>query len=93
MTYESEFRIKEKEFYPRKYFTHDKVIEELANIVKEADSEIVDLRSEVHSLESTLDINARVTESVIDKYDALKIKCVIFTVLSVSCLFLVAIIP
>ena len=40
MRYESEFRIKEKEFRPRKDFNHDKVINELSNIVKAADADI-----------------------------------------------------
>jgi predicted neutral ceramidase superfamily lipid hydrolase len=40
MKYESEFRIKEKEFRPRKDFKHQQVVNELANIVKRADLEI-----------------------------------------------------
>ena len=40
MKYESEFRIKEKEFRPRKDFKHQQVVDELANIVKRADLEI-----------------------------------------------------
>lgn len=51
MKYETEFRIKEKEFRPRKKFKHDRVIEELANIVKEADNHIEDMNSEVKLLE------------------------------------------
>jgi predicted neutral ceramidase superfamily lipid hydrolase len=43
MKYESEFRIKEKEFYPREKHSHKKVIDELANIVKRADLEIDEL--------------------------------------------------
>lgn len=40
MKFESEFRIKEKEFRPRKNFKHQQVVDELANIVKRADLEI-----------------------------------------------------
>jgi hypothetical protein len=40
MKFESEFRIKEKEFRPRGKFKHDQVVDELANIVKRADLEI-----------------------------------------------------
>lgn len=43
MKYESEFRIKEKEFRPRKNFKHREVVDELANIVRCADDTIEDL--------------------------------------------------
>ena len=43
MSYEEEFRMKEKEFTPRNKFSHLKVIDELANIVKLADLEIDEL--------------------------------------------------
>lgn len=54
MKYESEFRIKEKEFYPREDYSHKKVIDELANIVKEADLEIEDL---VEALDNEVELN------------------------------------
>lgn len=43
MKYESEFRIKEKEFRPRKNFKHREVVDELANIVKRADLDIEEM--------------------------------------------------
>jgi len=43
MKYESEFRIKEKEFRPRKDFKHQQVVDELANIVKRADLDIEEM--------------------------------------------------
>lgn len=43
MKFESEFRIKEKEFRPRGKFKHDQVVDELANIVRCADDTIEDL--------------------------------------------------
>jgi uncharacterized membrane protein len=49
MKYESEFRIKEKEFRPRKDFKHQQVVDELANIVKRADIEIEELVKKVDS--------------------------------------------
>lgn len=50
MSYESEFRIKEKEYYPRSNYSHDYVINELANIVKEADNDIEELESQIYGL-------------------------------------------
>ena len=49
MKYESEFRIKDKELY-RTGISHKQAIEQLANIVKEADNEIERLVSENHKL-------------------------------------------
>ena len=43
MRYESEFRIKEKEFRPREKYKHQQVVDELANIVKRADLDIEEL--------------------------------------------------
>ena len=53
--YESEFRIKEKEFYPREKYSHKKVIDELANIVKRADLEIDELHEDIKSLSTSYD--------------------------------------
>lgn len=50
MSYEEEFRMKEKEFTPRNKFSHLKVIDELANIVKLADLEIDELDLEIDEL-------------------------------------------
>ena len=50
ISYETEFRIKEKEYYPRSNYSHDYVINELANIVKEADNRIEDLQAENYGL-------------------------------------------
>ena len=59
MKYESEFRIKEKEFYPREKHSHKKVIDELANIVKRADLEIEELEKGVHKM---MDIDISLTK-------------------------------
>lgn len=53
MKFETEFRIKEKEFRPRKDFSHKKVVDELANVVKEADNHIEDLEDH---LDNSIDI-------------------------------------
>lgn len=55
MKYESEFRIKEKEFYPREKHSHKKVIDELANIVKRADMEIEELELDIHDLNRAIE--------------------------------------
>ena len=56
MKYESEFRIKEKEFYPREKYSHEKVIDELANIVKRADLDIEELG---RALDNECEVNER----------------------------------
>ena len=56
MKYESEFRIKEKEFYPREKYSHEKVIDELANIVKRADLDIEEL---CRALDNECEVNER----------------------------------
>jgi hypothetical protein len=55
MKYESEFRIKEKEFRPRKDFKHQQVVDELANIVKRADLEIEELEKANYNGSCVLD--------------------------------------
>lgn len=56
MKYESEFRIKEKEFRPRKNFKHQQVVDELANIVKRADLDIEELCA---AMDSETEINEK----------------------------------
>ena len=43
MNYETEFRLKEKEFRPRDSFKHEQVVNSLANIVRDADNELEEL--------------------------------------------------
>ena len=62
MKYESEFRIKEKEFRPRKDFKHQKVVDELANIVKRADLDIEELCA-------ALDSECKVNEELYDQLE------------------------
>lgn len=64
MKYESEFRIKEKEFRPRENYSHQKVVEELANIVKRADLEIEELNKACYNGSCELD---KLQERIKDK--------------------------
>ena len=44
MSYEDELRRVEKSFRPKSQFKHEEVIDELANVAKEADYELSDLK-------------------------------------------------
>ena len=76
MKYESEFKIKEKEFRPRKDFKHDQVIEELANIVKRADLEIDELSEELGKQRKLVDYYYRECRIQIDEIRIYQYLCV-----------------
>ena len=79
MKYESEFRIKEKEFRPRENYSHQQVVDELANIVKRADLEIEELS---FALKNEVETNFELQQNFEEEaHDSLTFK--VLTVLSV----------
>ena len=62
MKYESEFRIKEREFRPRENYSHQQGVDALANIVKRADLDIEELCA-------ALDNECKVNEELYDQLE------------------------
>lgn len=85
LRYESEFRIKEKEFTPRENYSHKKVIDELANIVKRADLEIEELEQ---ALETEIDVKGKILAMAIKTRDDLRghigVTVTLFCILALS---------
>lgn len=85
MKFESEFRIKEKEFRPRKNFKHQQVVDELANIVKRADLEIEEVEDANYKALVMLD---RTEEKLKEANDQIRIYQATIAVLGLCVLLL-----